>query len=128
MNRIALFVLYMCYARPLYRVRLLILVLRVSSLSYACASYACVMGILSTVAFMLELVLIPKTRLKAGVHVKAVLTSLNTAFLPTSRSFQATLNLSAYFINHCLAVLCKFYGDFWAFLERDIFKLRERLG
>ena len=76
----------MCYARPLYRLWLLIIVLRVSSLSCACASYAYVMGILSTVAFMLELVLIPKTRLKAGVHVKAVLTWLNTAFLPIFRS------------------------------------------
>ena len=35
-------------------------------------------------------------------------------------TFQATLNLSAYFINHCLAVLCKFLGEFWAFWERDI--------
>ena len=34
-----------------------------------------------------------------------------------SVTFQATLNLSAYFIKHCLAVLCKFLGDFW---ERDI--------
>ena len=60
---------------------------------------------------------------KVGVNVKAVLRSLNTAFLPISRSrtFQATLNLSAYLINHCLAVLCKFLGDFW---ERDIFSQR----
>ena len=59
---------------------------------------------------------------KAGVHVKAVLPSLNTAFLPISTvTFQGTLNLSAYLINHCLAALCKFLGDFWAFWERDIF-------
>ena len=32
-----------------------------------------------------------------------------------SVKFQATLNLYAYFINHCLAVFCKFLGDFWAF-------------
>ena len=52
--------------------------------------------------------------------MKAALTSLNTAFLPIS----ATLNLSACFINHCLAVLCKYLGDFWAFWERDIFSQR----
>ena len=47
------------------------------------------------------------TILKLGVNVKAVLRSLNKAFLPTlyiSVMFQATLNLSAYLINHCLAV------------------------
>ena len=60
--------------------------------------------------------------IKAGINVKAVLTSLNTAFLSISWSmFQATLNPSDYFFNHCLAVLCKFLGDFWAFWERDIF-------
>ena len=36
--------------------------------------------------------------------------------------------LSAYFINHCLAVLCKFLGDFWAFWERDIFFSKDRLN
>ena len=60
--------------------------------------------------------------------MKAVLRSLNKAFLPISRSrFKRplfTLNLSAYFISHCLAVLCKFLGDFWAFWERDIFSQR----
>ena len=42
--------------------------------------------------------------INAGVHVKAVLTLLNTAFLPISRSvtFQATLNLCAYFIKPLL--------------------------
>ena len=67
-----------------------------------------------------------KTFIKAGVHVKAVLTSLNSAFQPIliSVTFQATLNLSAYLINHCLAVLCKFLGDFGAFWERDIFSQR----
>ena len=39
-------------------------------------------------------------------------------------TFQATLNLSAYFINHRLAVLCKFLDDFWTFWERDIFSQR----
>ena len=52
--------------------------------------------------------------------MKAVLRLLNAAFLPISVTFQATLNLSAYLINHCLAVLCKFLGDFGAFWERDI--------
>ena len=62
---------------------------------------------------------------KAGVNVKAVLRLLNTAFSANiSVTFQATLNLSAYLINHCLAVLCKFLGDFWAFWERDIFSRR----
>ena len=80
--------------------------------------------------------------------MKAVSTSLNTAFLnivprafslacPQARekvlgtrlglsanisvTLQATLNLYAYFISHCLAVLCNFLGDFWEFWERDIF-------
>ena len=57
--------------------------------------------------------------------MKAVLTSLNTAVSANiSVTFQATLNLSAYLINHCLAVLCNFLGDFWAFWERDIFSQR----
>ena len=51
---------------------------------------------------------------KAGVHVKTDLTALNTAIPPISRS---TLNLSTYFIDHCLAVLCKCLDDFWAFWE-----------
>ena len=61
-----------------------------------------------------------------GVHVKAVLRSLNTVFRTPyiSVTFQATLNLSAYLINHCLVVLCKFLGDFGAFWERDIFSQR----
>ena len=51
--------------------------------------------------------------IKAGLNVKAVLTSLNTAFLPISRSrFKQRVNLYAYFVNHCLVVLCKFLGDF----------------
>ena len=58
--------------------------------------------------------------------MKGALTSLNTAFLPIYilAPFQATLNLSAYFINHCLAVLSKFLSDFWAFWERDVFSQR----
>ena len=52
--------------------------------------------------------------------MKAVWTLLNTAFLPISKS----LNLYAYLINRCLAVLCKFLGDFCAFWERDIFSPR----
>ena len=73
------------------------------------------------VSFVLDV----NCRLKAGVHVKAVWASLNTAFLPIiSRSrFQATINLYAYYHNryHRLAVLCKFSGDFWTLWERDIF-------
>ena len=40
------------------------------------------------------------------------------------KSLKATLNPSAYFINHDLAVLCKFLGDFWVFWEREIFSQR----
>ena len=40
-----------------------------------------------------------------------------------SVTFQATPNAYAYIINHCLAVLRKFLGDFWAFWERDIFSV-----
>ena len=40
--------------------------------------------------------------------MKAALTSLNEANI--SVTFQATLNLSAYSINHCLVVLGKFFG------------------
>ena len=64
---------------------------------------------------------------KAGVNVKAALTSLNSldGLSPNiSVTFQATLNLSAYFINHYVAVLCKFLGDFW---ERDFFS-KDRLN
>ena len=39
-----------------------------------------------------------------------------------SVTFQATLNRSAYFINHSFAVLRKVLGEFWAFWERDIFQ------
>ena len=46
-----------------------------------------------------------------------------------SVTFQATLNPSAYFINHYLAVLCKFsLGDYWAFWERDIFFWKDGLN
>ena len=57
--------------------------------------------------------------LKAGVHVKA---SANI-----SLTFP-TLNLYAYNYNPCLAVLCKFLGDFWVFWERDIFFSKGRLN
>ena len=57
--------------------------------------------------------------------MKAVLTSLNRAFLPIYRSrFNfPTLNLSAYshIHNHCLAVLCKFLGNFRTFWETTSF-------
>ena len=57
--------------------------------------------------------------------MKAVLRSLTDGFsVNISVTFQATLNLSAYLINHCLAVLCKFLGDFWAFLGKRYFSQR----
>ena len=56
--------------------------------------------------------------------MKAVLSSLNTAFLPISRSRFKRHSISAYLSNHCLAVLCKFLGDFGAFWEREIFSQR----
>ena len=56
---------------------------------------------------------------------KAVLKSLNTALSANiSVAFQGTLNLYAYNRNNCLAVLCKFLGDFWTFWERNIFSQR----
>ena len=59
---------------------------------------------------------------KAGVHLKAVLTSLNTALSANiSTTFQAMLNLHHYSHNHCFAVLCKFWSNFWSFWERDVF-------
>ena len=51
---------------------------------------------------------------KAGLHVKAVLTSLNTANI--SVTFQATLNLYDYFINHCVANFWVIFGHF----EKDM--------
>lgn len=46
--------------------------------------------------------------IKAGVNVKVVLASLNTAFLSISRSRfkQHEIRPSAYFSNHCLVVVC----------------------
>ena len=41
-------------------------------------------------------------------------------------SVKAVLNPSAYFINHCLAVLCNFLGGVLALWERDISS--ERIG
>ena len=61
--------------------------------------------------------------------MKAALTSLNTAFLHANISvtFQATLNLYAYFINHCLAVLFKFWVIFGHF-GKEIFFSKDRLN
>ena len=57
--------------------------------------------------------------------MKAVLTSLNTTFLPTSHSRFKQREISMLItITTVLAVLCKFLGDFWAFWERDIFSQR----
>ena len=58
--------------------------------------------------------------------MKAVLRSLNTAFSSANISvtFQATLNLSAHLINHCLAVFCKFLG----ILGKRYFFSKDRLN
>ena len=53
--------------------------------------------------------------LKAGVHGLSVNISV---------TFQATLNLSAYLINHCLAVLCKFLSDFFGHFGKEVFFLK----
>ena len=68
--------------------------------------------------------LIRQTLLKAGVHVKAVLMSLNTAFLPISRSRVTTLNCYAYVINRCCAVFCEFLDIF----GKIIFFSKDRLN
>ena len=56
--------------------------------------------------FLLPSALQKRACFKAGVHVKLVLTSLNTAFLGLSANisvtFQATSNPSAYFITEPL--------------------------
>ena len=66
----------------------------------------------------------------AGVNVKTVLTSLNTAFLPISRSrFKQRKSLWLFHLTTLWrSVLCKFLGDFWpwVFWEVDIFS--ERTG
>ena len=49
--------------------------------------------------------------------MKAVSTSLNTAFLTISRSCFKQRSISMLY----LAVLCKFLGDSWEFRERDFF-------
>ena len=65
---------------------------------------------------------------KAGVHVNAVLTSLNFS-ANISRTFQPTLNLYAYNHNHCLAVLCKFLGaGFLGILGKRDFFSKDRLN
>ena len=67
--------------------------------------------------------------LKAGVHMRAVLKALNSTVSGNILvTFQATLNLSAYFINHCLAVLCTFLDDFWAFWKLKEMFFSQRIG
>ncbi len=52
--------------------------------------------------------------LRRGYTWRLIRRRLTRHFLNIWVIFQATLNL-------CLAVLCKFLGDFWEFWERDIF-------
>ena len=54
--------------------------------------------------------------LKAGVHLKPVFRPLNLG-LP----FQAFPKPSAHSTKLCLAVFCKFFGDFRGCLGRDIY-------
>ena len=44
--------------------------------------------------------------------------------MTSHENVSSDVSSDAYFINHCLAVLCTFLGDFWAFWERDIFSQR----
>ena len=59
--------------------------------------------------------------LKARVHVKAVLTSFNTAFLPISQS-RFKRHLISLLIS--LTTVWRFCVKFWAFWRRDIFSQR----
>ena len=66
------------------------------------------------------------TSLKAGVHLKAVFW-LGIMFLnQRSRllTFQAIKNLSAHYRHLCLAPFCKFFGDFYVYLEINSFSQR----
>ena len=61
--------------------------------------------------------------------MKAVLTSLNMAFLPisSSRFNERQIPLFISLTRQCFAVLCKVLGDFGAFWERDIFFSKDKL-
>ena len=54
--------------------------------------------------------------------MKAALTSLYLGHISSDAKSLCFFYES--FINRCLAVLCKFFGDFWAFWDRDIFSQR----
>ena len=57
--------------------------------------------------------------------MKAVLTSFTHGLSANiSVTFQATQNLYAHAINHCLVVLCKILRGFGTFWQRDIFTQR----
>ena len=61
--------------------------------------------------------------------MKAVLTSLNTDFiLPISRSRFKQRQISGHFISHCLALLCRFLGDFWHVWKERGFFSNDRLN
>ena len=61
--------------------------------------------------------------------MNAALTSLNTAFLPISRSHIKRRLISLLIsLTTVWWVLCKFLGDFLAFWERDIFFSKDRLN
>ena len=66
--------------------------------------------------------------LKAGVNVKAVFTSLNTAFLPISRSRFMRRQIPSLI---ALSTIWQFCVNFWVFLgvlgKRDIFS-KDRLN
>ena len=61
---------------------------------------------------------------KAGVHLKTVFPPLNWFNANISSTFQVIQKLHAHFTKLCLAVFCKFFGDFWGCLERDSFSQR----
>ena len=61
--------------------------------------------------------------------MKATLTSLNTAFCQYFGHVSSDANLYGYFVNHCLAVFCKFLGDFLGILgKRGFFFSKDRLN
>ena len=65
---------------------------------------------------------------KVGVHVKAVLTWLITAFLPISRSRFKQRKISMLISLTTARQFCVNFWIFWAFLERGIFFSKARLN
>ena len=65
------------------------------------------------------------TYLKTRVHAKAVLTSLNTAFLPISgHVLSRKANLYAYNHNHRTAALCPEFWVIFGHFEKEIVFLK----